>query len=185
MTRALVLILLLAACREDAGPPPPVALTASSVGYFCQMNLLEHGGPKAQVHLDAYPGKPLFFSQVRDALSYLKMPEQDAIVTATYLNDVGAAASWDQMGATNWISLDKAVFVLGSDMMGGMGQPEIVPFADPARARAFAARHGGQVMTLDEIPSSALLPPEAAGSDSTGDADYSTRLRAVTDQTGG
>jgi nitrous oxide reductase accessory protein NosL len=30
-------------------------MTEEAVGHFCQMELLEHPGPKAQAHLDGLP----------------------------------------------------------------------------------------------------------------------------------
>lgn len=169
MKRLLLAALVLSACREDEAPPSPVALTPDAVGHYCQMNLLEHPGPKAQVHLEF--GPPLFFSQVRDALAYQRMPEQSAAIRAIYVNDMGApGASWQEPGPTNWIDAEAAVFVTGSDAAGGMGAPELVPFADRAAAEGFAGRHGGQVVTLAAVPDEALLAPapELGGDD----ADY-------------
>ena len=40
---------------------------------------------------------------------------------------------------------------------GGMGGSEAVPFADPARAAAFAAEHGGEVVAFDAIPADYVL----------------------------
>ena len=155
-----------------------MALTSESVGYFCQMDLLGHPGPKGQVHLATYPGAPLFFSQVRDAVAYLRMPEQIDTVTAFYVNDMGAAASWADPGATNWIAADKAVYVVGSTARGGMDAPEFVPFSDPETARTFAAQNGGQVMSLTEIPETAIaVSPQI----NEGDADFTARLHALTD----
>ena len=88
MKRLILALCLLAGCRDEAALPQPVSLTSEAVGYFCQMNILDHGGPKAQVHLDF--GPPLFFSQVRDALAYQRMPEQSAAIRAIYVNDMGA-----------------------------------------------------------------------------------------------
>ena len=181
MKRLILCLLLLSACKEDAVAPLPVAMTTDSTGYFCQMDVLGHPGPKAQVHLATYPGAPLFFSQVRDAVAFLRMPEQIDTVTATYVSDMGSAASWADPGATNWVAADKAVFVIGSDMMGGMDAPEFVPFADQTKAAAFALDHGGQVMTLAKIPATAIAisPTQQA------DDDYAARLRALAPQTGG
>jgi copper chaperone NosL len=179
MKRLILTLLLLTACREDAVIPLPVAMTATSTGYFCQMEIMDHPGPKAQVHLKTYPGQPLFFSQVKDAVAYLRMPEQNDTVTATYVSDMGAAASWDDPGAMNWIAADTALYVVGSTAKGGMDAPEFVPFADTDKASAFAAAQGGQVMTLAQIPDAALTPPPTDGTD-----DYAGRLRALT-QPGG
>lgn len=175
MKRLLLTLVLLTACREDAPIPLPVAMTATSTGYFCQMEIMEHPGPKAQVHLKTYPGEPLFFSQVKDAVAYLRMPEQIDTVTAIYVSDMGAAPSWDEPGAMNWIAGDAALYVVGSSAKGGMDAPEFVPFADADKARAFASAQGGQVMTLAQIPDAALAPPLTDGPD-----DISGRLRALT-----
>lgn len=183
MKRLALILLLLAACKDEAPVPLPVAMTADTTGYFCQMDLLGHPGPKAQIHLATYPGRPLFFSQVKDAVAYLRMPEQIDTVTATYVSDMGAAPSWQSPGATNWLAAEKAVYVVGSDARGGMDAPEFVPFSDPAKARAFAASHGGQVMTLAQIPQTALTPGTAPGDTET-DADIAARLRALS-PTGG
>lgn len=177
----LIALLALAACKEDrADAPPPVELTAEAVGHFCQMDLIEHPGPKAQVHLEGLP-VPLFFSQVRDALAYARMPEQSHIIAAIYVNDLGAAPGWDDMGAGNWILADAAHYVIGSDRAGGMGAPEAVPFADAAAAQAFAARHGGTVMGLADIPDAALLAPVTTTEEIPADADeFRRRLKALT-----
>ncbi len=174
----ILAIFLLAACKEDAPIPLPVALTSDSTGYFCQMDMLGHPGPKAQIHLATYPGAPLFFSQVRDAVAYLRMPEQVDTVTAVYVNDMGAARSWAEPGATNWIAADKALYVVGSTAKGGMDAPEFVPFSDPTKAQSFATENGGQVMSLTQIPETAVTVSIATGDT---DADIAARLHALTD----
>jgi copper chaperone NosL len=110
------------------------------------------------------------------------MPEQSHAITAIYVNDMGAAKSWDDPGAGNWVPLADVVFVVGSDMMGGMGVAELVPFGDPAKATAFAAEHGGTVMELDAIPQDAVVPPVAE--DGSDDEDYTTRLRNLSKKDG-
>ncbi len=180
---ALSALLALVACREDIAPPSPVAMTPEAVGHFCQMNVLEHPGPKAQIHLKDMPA-PLFFSQVSDAIAYQRLPEQDGEITAIYLSDMARAPSWDQPGADNWMAQADAVFVTGSTRKGGMGAPETVPFSDPAAARAFAAEFGGQVVALDEITDDQVLNGAAAAAPDAaptagGNDDYLTRLRAL------
>lgn len=183
MKKVLALLLALAACKEEVvAVPQPAEMTAQTVGFYCQMNVLEHPGPKGQVHLDGLPGAPLFFSQVRDVVAYQRMPEQSHAITAIYVNDMGAAESWDDPGLGNWVPLADVVFVVGSDMMGGMGVAELVPFADPGKAKAFAAEHGGTVMELDAIPQDAVVPPVAE--DGTGEEDYTTRLRNLSKKDG-
>jgi len=180
MKRALLFALALSACQEEvAQNTDPVALTPETLGHFCQMNLLEHEGPKGQVHLDGLPQAPLFFSQVSDLVTYLRLPEQSNSVLAIYVSDMGAAgATWEQPGAANWTDATTASFVVGAAVTGGMGAPELVPFADPAKAQAFAALHGGSVMALDAIPDSAITPLGATEPE--GD-DYGTRLKSLTE----
>jgi copper chaperone NosL len=178
MKRILLSLILLAACQEEAPLPDPVALNAETVGFFCQMNILDHGGPKAQVHLDVFPGKPLFFSQVRDAVAYLRMPEKDGAIVATYVTDMGGA-DWNDPTQADWIAADKAAYVVGSHRLGGMDQPEFIPFADAAAARDFATRNGGQVFALADIPTEALASDEPAAP---GDAeDFAARLKSATE----
>ena len=193
---SLGLVILLAACQEEeAKAPPPQAMTAQTIGYFCQMNVVEHPGPKGQAHLDGQPGRPLFFNQVRDTIAFMRMPERDGRVLAVYVSDMGAAPSWEDPGINNWTLIDKASFVVGSDANGGMGTPEIVPFADPAKAQAFAARHGGKVMALKDIPDEAVFAdgvggtaPAAAAAASLNsdeaDPDYVNRLRDLSQKLG-
>lgn len=178
----LALCLGLAACRQDvAQDTTPVELTAETLGHFCQMNLLEHPGPKAQVHLEGMPRTPLFFSQVRDAIAYARLPEQSHPILAIQVNDMGApGATWDDPGRGNWIDADDAFFVLGSAREGGMGAPEAVPFGTEAAAEAFVTQEGGTVMRLSAIPDSLVLTPEETGpAVAADDADFENRLRAL------
>ena len=151
----------LAACKEDRADlkvPDAMVLTEESAGYYCQMAVLDHTGPKGQMHLAGYIA-PIWFSQVRDGIAYIKSPEQSAEILVFYVNDMGAAASWDIPGSENWIDANDAFFVVGSDAIGSMGAPEIVPFGARADADVFAATRGGSVMLLADIPADLVLSP--------------------------
>lgn len=185
MKRALLILLLLAACKEDAQDISPVELTESAVGHYCQMNVLGHPGPKAQVHLEGLPGRPLFFSQVRDAIAYSRLPEQDGVILAIYVNDMGAAgATWEEPGTTNWISAATAHYVVGSGVAGGMGAPELIPFSDLDAAAAFADQRGGTVMALSAVPDSAVIAPVSLDSEigTEDDTDFDARLKALSEK---
>ena len=77
MKRALISIFMLgvlAACQEavQIAKPDAVHLTPEAAGHYCQMTVLEHEGPKAQIHLAGNPN-PLWFTQVRDAVAFLRV----------------------------------------------------------------------------------------------------------------
>ena len=171
-----LMLVALVACREDdtAARPDPVSMSEEAVGHFCQMALLEHPGPKAQVHLSGLID-PLFFSQVRDAIAYQRMPEQSHLITAIYVSDMGAAASWEDPGADNWIAADDAHYVVGADVTGGMGAPELVPFSDRAAAETFTGENGGTILALAEISDTEVLAP-VTDAEADDDADYLERL---------
>ena len=183
----LALLLALAACKQEVvQDTSPVEFTDQTIGHYCQMNLTEHAGPKAQVHLEAIPD-PLFFSQVRDAIAFSRAPEQIAPILAIHVNDMGRpGATWEVPGTGNWIDAEQAWFVLGSPREGAMGAPEAIPFSTREAAEAFAAAEGGQVMRLADIPDAMVLAPvENLGlPDESGaeEADFQSRLRALSRQ---
>lgn len=181
MKKLLLLVFLLAACREETAQNfAPVALTADAIDHYCQMNVTEHEGPKAQIHLEGLPQAPLFFAQVRDAVAYARMPEQTHRILAIWVNDMGATgATWAAPGEANWIDAQTAIYVTGSARSGGMGAPELVPFADRAKAETFAAKNGGTVVTLAEVPDSAVIPPDEDAGTVAEDTDYKGRLNAL------
>jgi len=184
----VVAVTLLSACKKEmTQSTTPQDMTPETLGHYCQMNLLEHPGPKAQVFLEGNAA-PLFFSQVRDAIAYMRGPEQVAPILAIYVNDMGKAdATWDVPGDGNWIGADKAFYVLGSARAGGMGAPEAVPFSSRERAEDFVRAEGGRVLTLADITNDMVLAPVQAGEDQAddADADFDGRLRALPNKAGG
>ncbi|MRG73946.1 copper resistance protein CopZ [Alphaproteobacteria bacterium HT1-32] len=154
-------LLLTGGCSEQDAQiiaPGPVALTEEALGHYCNMNILEHTGPKAQIHLKDIQF-PVWFSQVRDAIAYTRMPEETLEPVSIYVNDMGRATSWDYPENDTWIDINKAFFVIGSTRAGGMGAPEAIPFGSKDQAEAFTARHGGEVRSLDMIPDAYVLGP--------------------------
>lgn len=160
---ALAALHSLLACTPQAEePPPPVAMSEDVLGHYCQMYILEHDGPKAQVHVAGDP-LPRWFSQVRDAVAFTRLPEETDVITAIYVSDMGRAPSWFEPGATNFVDATTAYYVIGSERVGGMGAPETVPFADEAQAQRFAGTHGGTVVTYEAIPDAYVLAPVEVG----------------------
>ena len=157
----VVLLVALTGCdhKSTTGSiPGPVAMTEEAVGHYCNMNVLEHTGPKAQIHLKNIEA-PIWFSQVRDAIVFLRSPEETQEAVAIYVNDMGKAENWDFPGDDTWIDINTAFFVTGSSRSGGMGAAEAIPFGRKEEAQAFAALHGGDVVGLKEIPDVYVLGP--------------------------
>ncbi|MFN3253258.1 nitrous oxide reductase accessory protein NosL [Roseibium album] len=163
MKRHVLLFLalgLLAGCQEDVEIARPAALelTPEAAGHYCQMTVLEHDGPKAQIHLTGNPF-PFWFSQVRDAVAFMHSPEEPKNIAAIYVNDMDNADSWKEPGFDNWIEAEAAWFVVESKRAGGMGAPETIPFGTEEGAQEFAAANGGRVLRLDDIPVDYVLAP--------------------------
>lgn len=162
---AALAVLALAACRPDAEKPAPRTLTDAAIGRYCGMMLTEHEGPKGQILL-AGVDEPLWFSSARDTVAFTLLPEEPKDIAAIYVSDMGAAPSWAEPGVDNWTDARTASFVIGSDAEGGMGGAEAVPFADRARAEAFARERGGTVYAFDAIPTEAIIAmPEKESDD--------------------
>ncbi|MCB8836765.1 nitrous oxide reductase accessory protein NosL [Aurantimonas sp. VKM B-3413] len=153
----------LSACSQETDTKPlPVAMTDEAVGHYCQMYVMDHNGPKAQIHL-AHTDHPLWFAQVSDAVAYLHDPERDAEIRAVYVSDMGAAPSWGAPGVDNWIDADAASYVIESQRKGGMEVPEAIPFGTRKEAEAFIAKKGGRLVSLADIPDSYVRAPAMPG----------------------
>ncbi|MEW9835144.1 nitrous oxide reductase accessory protein NosL [Mesorhizobium marinum] len=159
MVLALAVVLTLAGgCsnEEDVAMPAAFALTDDAMGRYCGMNVLEHDGPKGQVILTRM-NEPIWFSSARDAVAFTMLPDEPKNVAAIYVSDMGAAPSWEQPGAENWIDARAAFYVIGSSRLGGMGAAETVPFSSESAARDFAERHGGEIVRFADIPANYVL----------------------------
>ena len=127
--------LALAGCNDPKtaeSPPPAQEMTASAIGRYCGMNVMEHPGPKGQIIL-ASQKEAVWFSSARDAISFTLLPEEPKDIRAIYVSDMAKAANWEEPGTTNWVDAKQASFVIGSRKQGGMGGDEAVPFSDKAR----------------------------------------------------
>jgi copper chaperone NosL len=153
---AVLVALSLSACKEEAAKPNPQTLTDEAIGRYCGMMLTEHEGPKGQVYIQGI-SEPLWFSSARDVVAFTLLPEEPKNIAALYVSDMGTAASWANPGPDNWTDARTASFVIGGSAEGGMGGAEAVPFADKAKAEAFAAETSGQVVAFDAIPPDYVL----------------------------
>ena len=153
----LLTVGLLLSCAEQnpVSPPSPQELSRDAIGYFCHMTVLEHDGPKGQIMLSD-SDHPLWFVSVRDTLAFTVLPGEPKNIAAIYVTDVGQA-NWDRPEPGTWIDAHQAWYVVGSDRMGGMGAPEIVPFGRKADAERFLMDHGGEITDFDSIGREQLL----------------------------
>ena len=148
----LIFIILLTAC-EKSQPievPPAQTLTREANGYYCLMTVVNHNGPKGQIILSDKK-QALWFTSVRDTIAFTLSPEEPKNIAAIYVNDM-TDANWDNPGAENWIDARKAWYVLESNLSGGMGAAEAVPFATKEGAESFRTKQGGKVYAFTSIP---------------------------------
>ncbi len=152
-----LLVIMLAACQEEIAIPEPVALTRDGEGFYCNMIVVDHPGPKAQV-FEKDRAAPIWFTSVRDALAYDILPGEAQHVLAIYVHDMGQAKSWDRPQNNGiWIKAEGAFYVIESQKRGGMGARETIPFADRSAAENFTRQFGGRVVGYRDIPADYIL----------------------------
>lgn len=98
----------------------------------------------------------MWFTSVRDALAFTRLPEEPKNVVAIYVTDMGRA-EWDNPDDSTWIDARSALYVVGSNRAGGMGGAEVVPFSRREDADTFARQYGGSVQGFDQIPDDRIL----------------------------
>lgn len=170
MKKILLLILpfLIAACQEETPLPKPETLTREAEGFYCNMIVIDHPGPKAQV-FEKGQKKALWFTSVRDALVYDRLPGEAQHIQAIFVHDMGRATSWDKPENQNiWIRAEQAFYVINSQKRGGMGARETVPFGARKEAEKFARDFGGTIVLYSAIPPEYILGD-------TGDYETSTK----------
>lgn len=159
------LTLLLAACGPDrtevVSPREP---GPDALGHFCRMTLAEHKGPKGQILPRGWK-EPVWFSSVRDALTYV---EQDIVsdreIAGFWVNDM-AQGTWEQPAPGSWIDARQAHYVVGSSKSSGMGASEAVPFKDRKAAETFASQFGGSIVDYLGARQVLMAEPAAPGDD--------------------
>lgn len=148
----LLTLMSLVSCgnSDNTAMPPAQELTRDAIGYYCMMTVTEHQGPKGQIILSDKQ-EPLWFTSVRDTLSFTVLPGEPKNIAAIYVTDIGKA-SWDSPEPDTWIDAHNAWFVVGSNASGGMGTPEWVPFGVKGDALVFSQEHGGKIYDFASIP---------------------------------
>jgi copper chaperone NosL len=161
----IVALSLLGACGpQDQQIARPREPDASSIGFFCRMGLAEHTGPKGQILPKGWTD-PLWFSSVRDALTYAEMEVvSEREMAGFWVNDM-AQGTWERPAAGSWIAAQGAWYAIDSRKASGMGGTEAVPFAAKSAAEEFVKANGGRVVDYVEAKRSvaAGTAPASAG----------------------
>lgn len=155
------LALLLWGCQpnEQIAIPGAEVPKEDAIGYFCNMLVSNHSGPKSQIHLSD-KAEPLWFVSVRDGIAFTRLPEESRGVSALYVTvlDVnGGNQDHPEAVIDAWIEAEKASYVIESNQRGGMGAMETFPFRHVTNAEQFVQAHGGRVVSLAEIPEHYIL----------------------------
>lgn len=160
---ALCLLFAVAGCGEQetnvvASPREP---DSRASGYYCGMTLAEHTGSYGQLLLKGWP-EPLWFSSVRDALTYVG---QDLVneneIVGFWVNDM-SAGPWAKPAPGTWIDAKTASYVVGSRKMTTMGPRDIVPFKERDKAESFTKEFGGKIVSYAQVRA-VILTELAAG----------------------
>lgn len=153
----LLFAFVLVACEKNQPVTMPSAqiLTREANGYYCLMTVLNHNGPKGQIILSDKE-QALWFTSVRDTISFTLSAEEPKNIAAIYVNDM-TDANWDNPGVDNWVDARDAWYVIGSEVSGGMGASEAVPFSTKEKAALFAMKKGGTVHSFASIPEEYIL----------------------------
>src|SRR5690606_12824106 len=107
---------LIGGCTQEPPkpPPPPAEVDSEATGHYCGMLLVDHEGPKGQIHL-ASRSQPIWFSSVRDTIAFTRLPEEPRDITAIYVNDMARATQWEQPEPGAWVDAREAWFVIESE----------------------------------------------------------------------
>lgn len=164
----ILVVVCLGACSDSTTSPEkplPIKLGGDEVGYYMQMIVADHAGPKAQLWLSDQT-KPLWFVDVRDAILFMRTPEEADNITVIYAHDMAKNPDYNHVKDI-WVDINLAVFVIESERKGGMGMPETIPFSDRESAVNFVAEHGGEIIdSIDKIPTDYLTKmPDMSGMD--------------------
>ena len=162
---ALSLCLLVASCGESkvAVAPQPREPDSHAIGYYCHMTLKEHVGPKGQVLLKGST-IPLWFTSVRDALTYAEQDLNESELAGFWVNDMGQG-SWAHPAPGSWIEAKSAFYVLASSKAAAMGGNEAVPFKKRAEAETFVRQFGGHITDYGAALKEVAETPAAAPGD--------------------
>ncbi len=155
----IFLTLTLSACDNSSAKQSykPQKVTRDDIGYYCNMIIEDHSGPKGQIIL-SNTEKAIWFTSVRDAVAFNLLPDESRNIAAFFVTAMDEA-DWHhpEKENNNWIDAKSALYVINSRQRGGMGQMEAIPFKYKQSANTFIENHGGEILSYVEIPENYIL----------------------------
>lgn len=155
----LFFILLISACDNSSSGKTytPHTLTRDDIGYYCNMIVEDHAGPKGQIIL-SHSEKAIWFTSIRDAISFSILPDEPKNIASFFVTAMDKA-EWEhpEKNINNWIEAKSAWYVINSKQRGGMGQMEAIPFRQQQSANNFIEIHGGEIVSFSDIPRDYVL----------------------------
>jgi copper chaperone NosL len=135
----------------------PQAVTREDIGYYCNMIVEDHSGPKGQILLTDTE-EAIWFTSVRDAIAFNLLPEESKNIGAFFVTAMDKA-EWNhpEKQQSSWIDAQSAFYVIKSSQRGSMGQMEAIPFKQKQFADKFVQQHGGEIVSYSEIPDNYIL----------------------------
>ena len=155
----ILLILFLVAC-DNSSPRQvyePQAVTRDDIGYYCNMIVEDHSGPKGQILLTGTE-KAIWFTSARDAVAFNLLPGESKNIAAFFVTAMDEA-EWNhpEKQINSWIHAKSAWYVINSKQLGGMGQMEVIPFKQEQSASDFVNEYGGEIVSYIDIPGNYIL----------------------------
>ncbi len=155
----VLFILFLVACENSSLGKiyEPQAVTRDDIGYYCNMIVEDHSGPKGQILLTGTE-KAIWFTSVRDAVAFNLLPGESKNIAAFFVTAMDEA-EWNhpEKQINGWIHAKSAWYVISSKQRGGMGQMEVIPFKQEQSASDFVKEFGGEVVSYVDIPENYIL----------------------------
>lgn len=157
MLLLLGVLFLVSACEQGAERQRilPQVPGDDAIGFFCNMLLSEHEGPKSQILLRGEEA-PVWFTSVRDGIAFTQLPEEAHRISGLFVTAVDSLTEVNlqhpERYENAWIDAQWAIYVIESDKLGGMGTEEAFPFRDHEQASLFAETHGGRLVRFSDIP---------------------------------
>lgn len=158
----LIFVVVCMGCSQESEQVPARAQPVSNdhIGYYCNMIVVNHAGPKGQIQL-TNKDQALWFTSVRDTIAFTLLPEEPKNIAAIFVTAMDQS-EWDhpENELSHWLAAESAWYVIRSEKRGGMGQLEAIPFEERNSALKFAEQHGGEVVAYDAIPRDYILGAE-------------------------